>query len=282
MRAIGFTQGQRGDLIISTVPARAFKQMYPDGSLTLGLNKQYADMAPLFVNHESYDDVHIYDAYDNWPSPLDESYLKRAKYDIIFDAMPKRANEATWWQKEHQCQNACSLYNLPYPKDGIQCRLTKWFDVPDYSGHIALNYIGAFYAGYPNAKSYSPERARELVKMIRAKGYKVIVLGDPKEPALEDTERKPLSYLDSVKTLLGCRALVGIDSGLTWLASAYSHPTLACYSDHYYRTGSPNFADSSTPAYAIQPVNPKAQYLSAPNLNDISIEAISTALDSIL
>jgi ADP-heptose:LPS heptosyltransferase len=272
MRAIGFMQGQRGDLVISTVPARSFRQHYPKVSLTLGLNQRYADMAPIFA-HSDFDDIHIYEGYDQWPSERDKSYLRFARDDdYVFDPMPKRANEATWWQTEHQCQNACSIYGLPYPKDGHQCRLNKWFDVPDYRGYVALNYVGAFYSGYPNKKSYSPERAREIVRLIRARGYKVIVLGDPNEPALEDTERKPLNYFDSVKTLLGCRALVGIDSGLTWLASAYSYPTLACYSDDYYG----NCISS------IQPINPNARYLSAPNLNEIEIDKIDAALSNLL
>lgn len=271
MRAIGFQQGQLGDLVISTVPARAFKQAYPRATLTLGLNKKYADIAPLFANHDSYSDIHFYDGYDNWPSPWDRDYLNRAGYDIVFDAMPKRSNEATWWQTEHQARNACSVYGLPAPEDGLQCHLNKWFDVPDYSGYIAFNYIGAFYAGYPNHKSYSPECARELVKLIKAKGYNVIVLGDPKEPPLEGTERKPLSYFESVKTMLGCRALVGIDSGLTWVASAYSHPTVAGYASEYY----------GYRVSAIQPINPKASYVSAPRIEQISVDSIMQGLENI-
>jgi ADP-heptose:LPS heptosyltransferase len=272
MRAIGFQQGLRGDLILSTVAARAFKQAHPEWHLTLGLNQQYADMAPLFA-HSDFDDVHVYEGYDNWPTARDEAYLKRAGYDHVFDPMPKRANEATWWQTEHQAQNACSIYRLPYPSDGHQCRLTKWFDVPDYRDYVAFNYVGAFYAGYPNAKSYSPQRAREIVQLIRDKGHKVIVIGHPKEPTIEGTERGPSAYFDAVKTLLGCRAFVGIDSGFTWLASAYSHPTLACYSDAYY-----------TKQYvgSIQPANPNARYLSAPNLNEVPLTDIDAALSQLL
>jgi len=272
MKAIGMTQGQRGDLIISTVPARAFKEQYPNATLTLGLNKRYADMAPLFANHESYDSVHFYDAYDNWPSQLDLEYLKRAEYDIIYDPMPKRHNEASWWKTESQVQNACSLYNLTPPTD-LQCRLTQWFDVPDLKDYVALNYIGAFYSGYPNAKSYSPQRVAGIVGLIKTKGYKVIVIGDPAEPHLEGTERQNLSYFDSVKTMLGCKAFVGIDSGLTWAASAYSFPTLASYSHEYY---------GADRVCAIQPVNPNGVYLSGSSLNDISIDKISQKIDNIL
>lgn len=273
MRAIGFQQGQFGDAVVSTVPARAFKQRNPGSTLTLGLNQRYADMAPLFA-HSDFDDIHVYEAYDGWPSKRDNDYLVKSGYDHVFDAMPKRPgnSEANWWKWESQAENACSIYGLPYPIDGLQCKLTKWFDVPDYSGYIAFNYIGAFYAGYPNSKSYTPDQAQGIVKLIRKMGYKVIILGDPKEPGLEDAEKRELSYFDSVKTLLGCRAFVGIDSGLTWLASAYSFPTLASYGSEYY----------GDRVSAIQPVNPNARYLSAPKLSGISLDILEKELHTVL
>lgn len=270
MRAIGFNAGIRGDLIISTVAARAFKQQHPGGTLTLGMNYRFADMAPLFYRHPHFDDIHGYEGYDDWPTKADEAYLDRARYDIVFGAMPKRPNgtESSWFQWEHQAGNVCSIYGLPYPSDGLQCHLNRWFEVPDYSGYIALNYVGAFYAGYPNNKSYTPDQARDLVRLIRKKGYKVIVLGDPREPALEDTERCEMSYFDSVRTMLGCRALVGVDSGLLWCASAYSHPALASYGSAYY----------GDRVAAIQPINPAARYVAAPTIGEISLDSLAEGL----
>lgn len=274
MRAIGFMQGQRGDLILSTVVARAFKQAHPNATLVLGINQRYADMAPLFFQHPSYDSIHVWDRYDGWPGPEDEAYLKRAGYDLVFSAMPKRANEATWWRTEHQAANACTTYGLTPPQD-IQCQLNPWFAPyldTSLKGYVAFNYIGGFYAGYPNAKSYSPERAASIVDAIKSLGYKVLVLGDPAEPPLAGTERRPLSYVESVKAMLGCKAFVGIDSGLTWAASAYSFPTLACYADDYY----------GEHVTSIQPVNPRAIYHSAATLDAIPLDSLLHSLTMLL
>jgi len=152
--------------------------------------------------------------------------------------------------------------------------LNPWFApyLDDFRDYVAFNYIGGFYAGYPNSKSYSPERAAEIVKLIKSMGYKVIVLGDPNEPELAGTERIKMSYVDSVKTMLSCKAFVGIDSGLTWAASAYSFPTLACYSDSYY----------GTHVSSIQPINPNGRYLSAPTLDEIPLDQIVESLTSLL
>jgi len=269
-RAIGFNLGLRGDLIMNTVAARSFKQQNPGWHFTLGVGPQFADMEPLFREHPHIDAFHAYDSYDNWPNEKDQEYLRASWYNSVFHGMPQHSHPR-WHDYVHQAEETCWMNGLPPPKDGLQCHLNKWFDVPDYSGYIALNYIGAFYAGYPNNKSYSPLCARELVKLIKAKGYKVIVLGDPKEPPLEGTERKGLSYFESVRTMLGCRALVGIDSGLTWVASAYSHPTVAGYASEYY----------GNRVSAIQPINPQANYVSAPRIEDISVDAVAQALQNI-
>lgn len=271
MRAVGFAQGQRGDVVVGTVAARAFKERFPDAHLDLGINKRYQDMLPLFEQHSYFDSYRIWEGYDDWPTHKDIADINNAQYDTLFDAMPKRHNEATWWQTEHQAQSICLVNGLK-PPTNLQCSLIKWFDVPDLRGYIAFNFVGGF-QDYPNKKSFSVERASQVVNLIRKLGFKVIVIGDPKEPELPDTERKPLSYLDSVKTMLGCRALIGIDSGLGWVASAYSHPALLCYANGYYGK---DFIKN------IQPVNPNATYVDALKTDDIDLDILTQALQTML
>ncbi len=262
MKAIGLTQGLRGDLVISTVAARAFKERFPDSKLVLGMHKDFADMAPLFFQHESFDNIHFYDGYDNWPSEIDKEYLGKAKYDIVFNAMaPHLDNE--WWRQRHQTEENCHMHYLPIPKN-IQCALNPWFSVPDNKKFVAFSPIGGFY-NYPNAKSLSLERAQEIVDFILDAGLQVWQIGHKDEPRLEGVTKKDLSYFDSVKNLLGCKAFITVDTGLCWLSSAYSFPTLGLYSNSYY---SPQYIKN------IQPIQPNAQYLDAPNVNNIDIELI--------
>lgn len=270
-RAIGFNVGQRGDIVLSTVAARAFKEQYPGWNLTLGIHQQYEDMLPLFGDNPYFDDYHLYESYADWPSFADQNFLSRERFDIVYHGMPKRANESDWWKSESQPANVCGLYGLTVPAN-LQCALTKWFDVPDNSGYIAFQPIGGF-QDWPNKKSFSVERANQVVAAIKALGYKVLQIGGPGEPALEGAERRDLSYFESVKNILGCRAFVGVDSGLTWVTSAYSFPTVACYANGYYGR---QFIKS------IQPVNPAASYLDAELTNDIPIEDIVAAIKEVV
>jgi hypothetical protein len=264
-------QGQFGDLIISTVAACAHKVKYPDSRLTLGLNKRFEAILPLFGAHKSFDDYHIYQEYANWPGGEDNLFLAKNQFDIVYHAMPKRANEATWWKTEHQCQSACSVYDLTPPSD-LQCSLTKWFDVPDNSDYIAFAPIGGF-QDWPNRKSFSVDRANEVVRLIQSLGYKVLQIGGPGEPILEGAEKRDLSYFESVKQALGCRAFVGVDTGLQWVMSAYSMPILGLYSNGYYGR---EFIK------AIQPINPNAIYLDEITVNDIPLDLIALNLKTLI
>jgi ADP-heptose:LPS heptosyltransferase len=267
-RAIGMAQGQYGDLVISTVPARSFKQHYPGATLTLGLNKRYAAILPLFANHEHYDDIHLYDAYDNWPSPLDQAYLGRARYDAVFDPMPKRANEAIWWRTEHQAQNACTVYGLPTPTDGLHCQLTQWFDLDIRRDTIAFAPFAGFY-NPGNDKRLSESRAQEVVNLIRKLGYKVLQLGGPDEPRLDGAIPCHAGYFESIKQMLGCKMVVHTDSGCGWAASAYGFPQVGLYSNQYY---SRDFVKH------IQPISPNAIYLDEAKANQIELGAIEAAI----
>lgn len=268
-KAIGLAQGQLGDCIINTVAARSFKEQYPDYKLIMGVNKKYQEIIPLFYDHESFDGFHVYDQYDNWPNEHDKNYLRKSKYDIVFNAMPPHSLD-DWWRYYHQTEESCISNGLPIPNN-IQCNLTQWFPIEDNKDYITFNFVGAFYAGYPNNKSYNPEQAQQIVDCVRKLGYKVLLLGDPREPMLENAERKNLTIIESVKAMLGSRLFIGIDSFLTWAASAYSFPTVSCYANHYY---------GKTFVKNIQPKNPNGLFLDAPNVSEINVdEIISKAKD---
>ncbi len=262
MKAIGVINGLRGDIVMGTVVAKDFKKQSPNCKLTLGIHKDFSDMLPLFRNHPCYDDYHLYDGYDNWPSEVDKTYLRQEKYDFIFNQMPKHTRD-DWWKFHHQCQELILSQSGQITND-LQCILNPWFNIPDNKKFVALAPIGGWY-NYPNAKSLPIPRAQEIVNFILDKGYEVWQIGHRDEPKLEGTTKKDLDYFDSVKNLLGCKTFITVDTGLNWVASAYSFPTLALYSNSYY---------SSKYIGNIQPKNPNALYLDALNVNDIDIELI--------
>ena len=44
IKIIGTNQGQRGDLIMGTVVAKAIKERFPESHFTLGINKKYQEL----------------------------------------------------------------------------------------------------------------------------------------------------------------------------------------------------------------------------------------------
>lgn len=267
IRAIGFMQGMRGDLIITTVAARAFKEQHPDARLTLGLHRQYEDMLPLFQGHAFYDDYHAWHAYADWPGGEDNLFLAKEQFDIVYHAMPNRSNEPNWWQTEHQCQSACSVYGLTPPAN-LQCSLTKWFDTPDYSSYIGFQPFGGW-QDWPNKKSFSLARAQAAVDLMLAMGHKVLQFGGPDEPALVGATKFVGTYFESMKAMVGCKALLTVDTGRIWCASAYSVPTLGLYANGYYGR---QFISS------IQPINPNAIYLDEETVDQIPLDVIAARL----
>ncbi len=262
--AIGFNLGMRGDIIMNTVAARAFKLEYPNSKLTLGVGPQYADMANLFLNHKEIDSFHVYSSYDNWPIEEDTKYLEEKKYDITFDGMPQHSCH-DWHTKYHQCLEVCNMHKLPDPKD-YSCNLTKWF--PD-NNLLDKDFIAfAPFAGYYNKnskKKLSLEKAQEIVNLCRSLGFNVLQVGGPDEPRLNKTHTMHVSYFESVRNVLSCQMLIHTDTGMGWAASAYKHPCIGLYMQDYY-----DGADVKN----IQPINPNGIYLTEKNVNDISLDTL--------
>lgn len=261
IRAIGMMQGLRGDLCMSTVAARSFKQQHPDSYLTLGLNQRFEDLAPLFHDHPYFDAVHVYKTYDGWPGPEDRAYLSAAKYDCVFHAMPQHL-DARWWEYRHQYAECCHQYELPIPEN-LQPTMNRWFHVDAYPDTIAIAPFGG--NGDANDKAFRVAQAQDLVDLLCAAGWKVVHLGAPNEPDLAGAVRPRLCYFDAVRLMLGCRMLIHCDTGLGHFAGAYNHPSFGIYGYRYY---------GEDKVKQIQPVHPEFHCYKAPVMAEISMQEV--------
>jgi hypothetical protein len=91
------------------------------------------------------------------------------------------------------------------------------------------------------AKRWAPERWAELARAIRDDGHDVsIVTRDEPDPEMSatgiDAARAPTPG-DAVDLLTSCRAVVGIDTGLTHIAAQQGTPTVGIYRNRavYFR-----------------------------------------------
>lgn len=260
IRAIGFNQGLRGDLCMSTVAARSFKQQYPDSHLTLGINQRFKDLAPLFHDHPYFDAVHVYRTYDGWPGREDLQYLKAANYDLVFNAMPQHHDDR-WHQSHHQYAEACRMCGLSVPDD-LRPVMTRWFTLDAaHRSDIAFAPFGG--NGERNEKALSVVQAQEVVDRLDAEGYRVVHLGAPDEPRLERAVRFAGSYFDAVRVMLSCRLLVHCDTGMGHFAGAYNHPSFGLYGYNYY---------GPDKVRNIQPLHERFAHYDAPAIPQVKVD----------
>ena len=278
MRIIGTNQGQRGDLIMGTVVARAIKERFPDSSFTLGINKLYEDMKPLFYNHPYIDDIVIWENYDNWPSVND--VRKAYEYNLILNPMPQHPNSHCWYNLvKHQTEASCIMNGLTPPKD-LSCHLNKYFGPIDkFKDYIAISPFTAW-----ERKNISLQKWQSIINYIDSKGFQVLELDAPRAPERGWFNRTfypnspiyswpPWDYFYSVKAMLSCKFLICLDGGLSWVASAYKFPVLGLYGYHYDGLISPK---------VYEPINPDAIYLEAGKAEDIPNELIFKKIDEMI
>ncbi len=266
MKAIGFNAGQFGDLVMGTVAARAHKEAYPDSKLTIGMARKYSAVQNLFEGHEYFDDVHIWQGYDDWPKADDNLHLAINRYDKVYNAMPQHT-EPFWYLHRHQTAELCLMHRLT-PPNNLQVSLGKPYH-SENSNHIALSLFGATRA---EEKNVTEKQGKEIAQLISKLGYIPIQLGLKSEPQV--CEKRFLgTFEESITRMLCCHTLITVDTAMAWIASGYSHQVIGLYGYEYYPLAktSKNW----------QPVNPNAIYLESPKVSDIILDRIEAALKTL-
>jgi ADP-heptose:LPS heptosyltransferase len=270
MTILGLLQGQIGDQFIQLPTIELIKSLYPKASYTAHINRKYAMVAPILLWHPDIDSIRISDAYDNFPSDKDRKYLANQNFDLAFHPMaPHPQND--WWKYRHQTEEVAEMFGLPNILDK-QIKLKCPYNLQEKCS-VVISPIGG---GGASHKTIRPELYQKIVDWLRAKGYENIYqLTYPGENAEAPAGVKftNSTYEQSVLTALEAEFYIGVDTGMTWCLSAFQKPTLGLYSDSYY---GPEFVKN------IQPVNPNAKYLSAPDLNDIPFDKIAEQLDNLV
>lgn len=264
---LGFCGGQYGDLYLGTCAARILKKYNPGSNLTLIINNDYKDCAPLFLNHPNIDSIHILDQKKDGFNQNDINWINKQKFDHVFNPMADHRDQ--WWKYRNQGLEAANMHGLNITGETAKLEMTKWFNVQKLDKTIAISPYAGYYAGLNNDKCLSIQRAQDIVNIILDLGYLCVQIGGPGEPELIGAIKCNISYFESVRTILGCRAIVIGDTGINWLLSSYDFPVLGLYSHRYY---GPNFVNN------IQPLNNNAIYLDADNVNNISLDLIKEKL----
>lgn len=267
-KAIGFLGGQFGDAITTIAAQKIFCEDNPDYQFTFALAKKYAGIMPLFYNQPHIHDYHLWEGYDNFPQQKDIAYLEEQQFDIVFNPMQNVGDER-WMNRIHQVQLCCERYGLRIPSSG-KINLQRYFE-PDYEYRNCVG-LSLFPNNGEGIKNLKRDVAQELTKTLVKKGYRVIQLGDAREPTLVGAKKVIASYFDSVKALCACKFLVTGDTGLSWVAAAYDIPVAGFYAYGYH---------CATTSINWQPVNAKAIYQERYDAKEFTIEDINSQIESL-
>lgn len=269
-RYLGFNLGQYGDLVMSTVAARSLKELDPGCHLTYHIAKKYEAISKLFLYNEYIDEIHISEGYADYPTENDKKFLENAKFDFIFNPMPQHSRGDWYKHCRTQPEEVCWMHGLK-PSENLQCYLNKWFHVEKQKGHIAVALFGNY---GQSKKAFSKDQAQNLVDHLISLGYKVHSIASPLDPKIDGAIYENLTYIGSVKRMLSCEFLLACDTGMNWVASAYSHPVIGIYAKDALYPNQENFG-------AIQPINPNAQYLNLNSIKDLDVTKLSEYIRNI-
>jgi len=268
MKAIGFNQGQFGDLCINLAACKSFRQQFPNHQLYFGINKKYAELKDIFLNNDLIDKIHIWDQYDSWPSQQDLNFISNEKFNIIFDPMPLHTQDH-WYLNRHQTEEVCLMHGLTPPKD-LSLSLNRYFNVENNKNLVPINL---FAETRGQDKMPSPSKAKQIINFIESFGYTPVQIGLANQPQLCEN-RFIGTFFETVQFVLSCKLLITVDSAMSWIASAYSFPTIGLYSYSYYP-----LAESSK---NWQPINHNANYLESNLVENIENDKIISIIKEML
>lgn len=258
---LGGQAGQYGDIILNTVVAKAIKQKFPNSHYIYGISKKYWDIHELFLYHPHIDNLIQWEGYDDFPTQRDIESINNIKPDIFLYPMASHPNNHCWYRLVNSLtESACIMQGFVPPEDK-SCYLNRYFDLyNEYSNFVCISPFTSW-----KLKNISNEKWQRIINFICKNGYKVIQIGAKEEFQFNNVIKLELSYFESVKTMLSCKFLITLDTGMNWVASAYNHPVLALFGLHF-----PGIAN----AKIYQPLNKNGHYLESVLADDIAEELI--------
>jgi hypothetical protein len=267
--------GQYGDIVMQEPALRQYIKENPEDKITIGCSLKYAAALKL------YDDYHknivarkIFLDYSDFPTEDDVRYFKNENFDLVTIKRDSNTIEITdtdklaqhpdpnWALNIHQTEAAGRQQNIEVKESQIKFENKFEFDVREQ--YICFS----IFPGYPQGgvKSFSEEQIRGVVSLINKLGYKAIHLNGPNEPDIPGSVKLNKDWLTSVAVITKSKLLITGDTGMSWAASGFQHPTIGLYAWGY----NPIVKTSKN----WQPVNINATYLEAKTVNQIKPKEI--------
>jgi ADP-heptose:LPS heptosyltransferase len=275
--------GQIGDVIMFTPTLRRLKELFPNGRITVAVSRRYQEAGELVAGLPYVDRLFITERYfENlteerygpwhlgWPVDLrgPDEIAEQARHDLVFETRP-RHRRGRWWEHAHQVVETAHTLRIPGPLDlRTEIAIPSGTRIPaEWRGKVVLHNDPTVDA----TKAWPWESVRQLVQRLGPEP--VVLLGHPGpdvDGALDLRGRTSLA--EAAAVIEACRGYIGIDSGLMWIAASLGVPAVGLYGTTYIPV-----------PQAVQPVNPRARYLTAQGvLAGIPVEEVLLHVSSIV
>ena len=249
---------------------RQFIKDNPTDKITLGCSVRYGAAMKLYDNyHKNVTVRKLFLDYDNFPTEDDVRYFENEKFDLV--TIKQGSNEISrndkgklalhpdknWAGKIHQVVAAGRQQGIEVTDTQIQ--FNKKFDMDLNERYICFSLFPNHPKG--GVKSLSKGQITGITKLINKLGYKAVHLNGPNEPDIEGSIKANCSWIDSVGLVTNSDLLITGDTGMSWAASGFKHPTVGLYAWGY------NPVSGTSKNW--QPTNPNAVYLEAHSASEI-------------
>ena len=267
--------GQIGDIVMFTPTVRRLKELFPNSTITFAVSRKYREAGELVAGLPYVDRLFVAESYfermtvalapawfGGWPVDLrgDDEVEEQRRHDLVFETRP-RYKRMRWWEQAHQVEASADRIGIPGPIDlQTEIAIPPGTRIPhEIKGKIVIHNDPSI----SKAKAWDWDSLRMLVHRLGPEN--IVLLGGPgPEADVAIDLRGKTTLAEAAATIAACDCYVGIDSGLMWIAASLKVPAVGLYGTSYI------------PAYgAIQPRNPKAEYLQVEGtLDRISVEAV--------
>jgi hypothetical protein len=287
IRVFGSRGSQIGDSVAALTTYAYLRQRYPDCFTIWQVARKHLHAAPLFYENQLIDQLVISDCEEGY-GPMDIALAETCQ--IRLPLMPEHNPQEIWPNLRSFYAETFIMSGLTMddwrsvPEPSLRPRLTQWFRVerqPKTIGYWPCAAYGVPQTIWEDGKRIVKSRnasrpwAAELVKRLRAEGYKVIQFGHPRDyadcggPLGADMCAHPHSFMTQIQMALGCDLNIGTDSGAAIALGAYGDGPnqISLLTNHY-----PGHNLNLT---AFQPWNPNNHsFVGVGSADNISIDEV--------
>jgi ADP-heptose:LPS heptosyltransferase len=218
-----------GDIVMSLPGLTILKNAHPDCKITFPIARKCAQAADLFRNHPLIDNVYITNATESF----DEEDAKKLSFNfnLKFNCFPNHPWQQDWYNYRNCCEETMLMasedlyhkYVLLSKEDKIPKLYAPTGKIKNENAIAVWPFAG--YGSQSNSRSPSLEWWSRVLKVM-TKNHKVLHFGFTNEPSIIDSpnyhKMTNLNFCDQIYKSIGCKMIIGTDSGSMWVTGAYS------------------------------------------------------------